>query len=127
MSIAQRTRSIHFHSIKSTYVLSCRGLSSQDGQPVGTAMCVGDGVSASNWDPMDNCDRNLTTDEMLVKLEDVSPFSKREEKQFLEDFNTDLFVCFFLFAFILFFDMFKIISFFLFGKLKKSYTSHPCS
>lgn len=43
-----------------------------DGQPIGRARCVGDGLSPSYWDPVDNCGRNLTADERLIVLEDVS-------------------------------------------------------
>eukprot|EP00057_Strongylocentrotus_purpuratus_P027921 XP_011682395.1 PREDICTED: uncharacterized protein LOC583016 isoform X2 [Strongylocentrotus purpuratus] len=41
------------------------------GQPIGRARCVGDGLSPSYWDPVDNCGRNLTADERLIVLEDT--------------------------------------------------------
>nr|XP_054750026.1 adhesion G-protein coupled receptor G2-like [Lytechinus pictus] len=49
----------------------CPSYKLNHGQPIGRALCVGDGLSPSYWDPADNCGRNLTADEQLILLEET--------------------------------------------------------
>ncbi|XP_041460133.1 uncharacterized protein LOC121411452 [Lytechinus variegatus] len=49
----------------------CPSYKLNHGQPIGKALCVGDGLSPSYWDPVDNCGRNLTADEQLILLEET--------------------------------------------------------
>ncbi|XP_072173785.1 uncharacterized protein [Diadema setosum] len=49
----------------------CPSYTLNNGQPIAVARCIGDGLSASYWDPEDNCGRNLTADERLIDLEET--------------------------------------------------------
>ena len=111
MSIAQRTRSIHFHSIKvylclfMSWFVVARRAAGRD-----RYVCRGRGVGeqlGSHWQLWQKPDHGRNA----RQIGGCKSFFQTGRKKILRRFQYG-FVCFFHFSFILFFDMFKIISFF---------------